>query len=134
MQQTSFSSLVIVSEMTLLLDKEHLIYTIGMTLTVMLVMYTMYQSILASMTHTAYLKMMDYWLLFCLLTPFLVFCIEFYWLLKTPDSDNRRTKKHWKFLDSLLSQDFQRIFIPAMTGLFVFLYTVAAIVALHFSY
>jgi hypothetical protein len=47
----------------------------------MLVMYTMYQSISQALVKTAYLKMIDYWLLFCLLMPFVIFMIEIYWLL-----------------------------------------------------
>ncbi len=33
------------------------------------------------MVKTAYLKMIDFWLLFCLLMPFVIFMIEIYWLL-----------------------------------------------------
>jgi hypothetical protein len=102
--------------------------TIGLTLTVMLVMYTMYQSILASITHTAYLKMLDYWLLFCLLTPFLVFTIEVYWLLKASKSSNRQGKIwYWKTLDLLLSQEFLKYFMPAITCMFVLSYILTAI-------
>ena len=115
------------SEITLLLDQEHLHMTIALTLTVMLVMYTMYQSILASMTHTAYLKMLDYWLLFCQLTPFLVFIIEVYWLLKKSSSEQSRRKWFRRVLDSYLSQDFLKIFIPAVTFVFVISYAIAAI-------
>ena len=114
--------------MTLLFHEEHLTVTVGLTLTVMLVMYTMYQSILASMTHTAYLKMLDYWLLFCLLVPFLVFCIEVHWLLKTSRSDTSRKRWPRKLLDSLLSQQFLRVFVPAASCLFVLLYAMAAII------
>ena len=124
---------MIVSEITLLFDKEHIVMTIGLTLTVMLVMYTMYQSIIGSMTHTAYLKMLDYWLLFCLLTPFLVFIIEVYWFLRVPHSDNQSEKRYKKIMDSFLSQSFLKIFIPAATVVFVLLYALAAIVVLQTS-
>ena len=47
----------------------------------MLVMYTIYDSISKTLPVTAYLKMIDYWLLFCLLVPFTIFMIEIVWLL-----------------------------------------------------
>ena len=113
--------------MTLLFDKKHLTVTIGLTLTVMLVMYTMYQGILGALTPTAYLKMLDYWLLFCLLTPFLVFTIEVHWLLKSSRSESVSKKWHKKVLDSFLSQQFMKIFVPVATFMFVVSYIFAAI-------
>ena len=65
------SSLLVVTEITLFFKTDQLKVSIALTLTVMLVMYTMYQSIIETMTRTAYLKLIDFWLLFCLLVPFL---------------------------------------------------------------
>jgi hypothetical protein len=51
------------------------------SLTAMLVMYTLYQSISGSLPQTAYLKMIDAWLLFGLIMPFVVFLVEVIWKL-----------------------------------------------------
>jgi hypothetical protein len=46
------------------------------SLTSMLVMYTLYQSVAGSLPQTAYLKMIDIWLLFGLIMPFVVFLCQ----------------------------------------------------------
>ena len=76
------TSLLIIAEITLVFDDQKTEVAMGLSLTVLLVMYTMYQSISAALTKTAYLKIIDFWLLFCLLLPFLIFMIEVYWLLR----------------------------------------------------
>ena len=76
------TSLLIIAEITLVFDDQKTEVAMGLSLTVLLVMYTMYQSISAALTKTAYLKMIDFWLLFCLLLPFLIFMMEVYWLLR----------------------------------------------------
>jgi len=76
------ASLLVISEITLYFDQTQMELASGLSLTILLVMYTMYQSITQSLTKTAYLKMIDYWLIFCLLVPFFIFMIELYWLLK----------------------------------------------------
>ena len=77
------ASLLVISESTLFFEQSQMELASGLSLTILLVMYTMYQSITQSLTRTAYLKMIDYWLIFCLLVPFLIFMIELYWLLKS---------------------------------------------------
>lgn len=67
--------LVVIAEMTLFIDASHFEATIMVALTSMLVMYTLYQSISATLPQTAYLKMIDYWLLGGLIIPFIVFNI-----------------------------------------------------------
>ena len=67
--------LIIIAEMTLFIDTGHFEATIMVALTSMLVMYTMYQNISATLPHTAYLKMIDVWLLAGLILPFIVFII-----------------------------------------------------------
>ena len=42
-------------------------------LTAMLVMYTLFQSVALTLPTTAYLKLLDYWLIFGLIMPFFVF-------------------------------------------------------------
>jgi hypothetical protein len=54
------STLLIIAEITLYFDEDKTEVAIGLSLTIMLVMYTMYQSISDSLIKTAYLKMIDY--------------------------------------------------------------------------
>ena len=75
-------TLLILAQATLHFEESQLELAIGLLLTVLLVIYTFYQSISASLTPTAYLKMIDYWLFFCLLMPFFSFMIEMYLLLQ----------------------------------------------------
>ena len=44
-------------------------------------MYTLFQSIAANMPTTAYLKLLDYFLIFAMIMPFVVFCILTTWEL-----------------------------------------------------
>ncbi len=102
------TTLLIIAEITLHFDESKTEMAIGLSLTIMLVMYTMYQSISGSLIKTAYLKMIDYWLLFCLLMPFVIFKIEIYWLLKKTQkldatakgwlSDNKEKTNHRKII------------------------------------
>jgi hypothetical protein len=89
-------TLLIISMVTLKFDESKTEMSVGLSLTIMLVMYTMYQSISDSLIKTAYLKMIDYWLLFCLLMPFVIFMIEIYWMLtSTKAKDSNETSKGW---------------------------------------
>ena len=74
--------LLIIAEITLFFDETNMQAAIALTLTILLVMYTMYQGISATMPQTAYLKFLDVWVFFCLLIPFIVFLIEVAWELR----------------------------------------------------
>jgi len=80
--------LLIIAEITLYIDESHFDTTIMVALTSMLVMYTLYQSIAGALPQTAYLKMIDVWLLFGLMMPFVVFLFEVIWKLKEVKVDN----------------------------------------------
>jgi hypothetical protein len=67
--------LIIIAEMTLIIDKSHFEATIMVALTAMLVMYTLYQSVANTLPQTAYLKMIDIWLLAGLILPFFVIMV-----------------------------------------------------------
>ena len=69
----------IMAIMTLYIDESHFEATIMVSLTSMLVMYTLFQSVSEDMPSTAYLKLMDIWLIFCLVLPFITFVIEVLW-------------------------------------------------------
>ena len=88
-------TLLILAQATLHFDESQLELAIGLLLTVLLVMYTLYQSICASLTPTAYLKMIDYWLFFCLLMPFFSFMIEIYWLLQKKQRELIGASEGW---------------------------------------
>lgn len=70
--------LLIVAEITLMIGDEHFDTTLMVSLTSMLVMYTLYQSVSGSLPQTAYLKSIDVWLLFGLIMPFIVFLFLVY--------------------------------------------------------
>ena len=80
------------SLITLFINEKHFDSTIMVSLTCMLVLYTLHQSIMAQMPATAYLKFMDYWLIFCLTIPFIVFLILVLWnLMNELNEDNVQT-------------------------------------------
>ena len=68
--------LLIIVEVLLFMPEGHFETTITVSLTTMLVMYTLYQSILDTLPQTSYLKLIDIWLIACLTLPFLVFLVE----------------------------------------------------------
>nr|XP_040574129.1 gamma-aminobutyric acid receptor subunit rho-2-like [Lepeophtheirus salmonis] len=68
--------LQIVALITLFISEDRFDTTVNVTLTATLVMYTLYQSVSSSLPSTAYNKMIDYWLIFSLIMPFVVFVLE----------------------------------------------------------
>ena len=68
--------LLCIGIITLFLDESHFEATIMLAITAMLVMYTLYESASSGLPKTAYLKMVDIWLIFGLVVPFAVFLVE----------------------------------------------------------
>jgi ABC-type phosphate transport system permease subunit len=124
-------SLVVIAELTLYFDESQNELAVGLTLTIMLVMYTMYQSINDSFVKTAYLKMIDYWLLFCLLTPLAVFLIEIFWLLNKTKESLKAEQKKWTSKDNkkkeMSNRRFVQILVPSLTIIFTVSYFAVAI-------
>ena len=124
-------SLVVIAELTLYFDESQNELAVGLTLTIMLVMYTMYQSINDSFVKTAYLKMIDYWLLFCLLTPLAVFLIEIFWLLNKTKESLKAEQKKWTSKDNkkkeMSNRRFVQILVPSLTIIFIVSYFAVAI-------
>ncbi len=85
-------TLLIIAEVTLMFDELKTELSVGLSLTIMLVMYTMYQSINEIVMKTAYLKMIDYWIMFCLLIPFIIFMIEVFWLINNCPNNIKPSK------------------------------------------
>ena len=126
------STLLILAQATLHFDESQLELAIGLLLTVLLVMYTLYQSICASLTPTAYLKMIDYWLFFCLLMPFFSFMIEMYWLLQKKLRELDETPNGWVLALKRTKRDIKKqkqlflYFAHSTTTIFLVLYFIAA--------
>ena len=68
--------ILVISVITLFLDESHFEATVMLSLTAMLVLYTLFQSITTEIPSTAYLKLLDIWLIICLVLPFIIFMIE----------------------------------------------------------
>lgn len=73
--------LVLAALMVLFIDQKHFEVTLMVALTSMLVMYTLYQGVSNSLPKTAYLKLIDIWLIFGLIMPFAVFVVLVVWEL-----------------------------------------------------
>ena len=73
--------IIFMALITLYIDQSHFEATVMVALTCMLVMHTLFQSISESMPTTTYLTLLDIWLMFCLVLPFVVFTIEVVWEL-----------------------------------------------------
>ena len=67
--------------------KEHFKTSIPMAITSMLVMYTLNQSVSSKLPATSYMKLIDIWLLFGLLLPFVIIILLIL-MEHLPDSDN----------------------------------------------
>ena len=71
-------TLLMIAEVTLFISESHFEATIMLAITSMLVMYTLYQSASSSLPKTAYVKMIDFWLIFNLLIPFVEIILHTY--------------------------------------------------------
>ena len=126
--------LLLIAVITLQFDESKMELALGLTLTIMLVMYTMYQSISVAVTTTAYLKFLDYWLFFCLLMPFVIFMIETYWFLQKNKHLNMTTDKHGWVEDEKKFQGKKKVcsyITYAFTITFVVIYVILAITFYH---
>ena len=122
-------SLLVIVEMTLFFDLSRQEVAVTLSLTVLLVMYTFYQSISTTIPKTAYLKLIDYWLIFCLLAPFVIFTITSIWYL---DQTNVGKQKAKGWMQSQGPQQLQQNYffqrktvqygVPFLTFVFIFLY------------
>ena len=109
---------------TLYIDESHFEATIMVSLTAMLVMYTLFQSVSEDMPSTAYMKLLDIWLIFCLVLPFIIFIIEVLWEFK----DNDEVQRFYtpKITKSRCKHCIQ-IGMPILCSIFVIVYSCFAI-------
>ena len=96
-------SLLMIVILTMYIDESRLEIAVTLSLTVMLVMYTFYQSISLLIPQTAYLKFIDYWLIFCLLGPFLIFITECIWYLYQSKEEKGWMKDETKLSSIILN-------------------------------
>jgi hypothetical protein len=121
-------SLLAIAELTLFFGESKQDIGVSLSLTILLVMYTFYQSISNSIPKTAYLKLMDYWLIFCLLVPFLVFLIQSFWYL-----NEHKTTKIEKFQRSKITcnkmskRKLVQLATVGFTVAFIFVYFAVAV-------
>lgn len=133
-------SLLVIDKFTLFFVESKLEVSVTLSLTVMLVMYTLYQSISLTIPKTAYLKLIDYWLIYCLLTPFFIFIIESWWYLEESNKGkaalNGATK--WtEFNDEtketpVLKRRLTQLMVPACTMIFTIAYFGSALYVYNF--
>ena len=87
-------TLLMIAEVTLFISETHFEATIMLAITSMLVMYTLYQSASSSLPKTAYVKMIDTWLIFGLVVPFIIFLIlTLIEMLNDDDDDEEQIDK-----------------------------------------
>ena len=106
---------------TLFIDQSHFEATIMVSLTTMLVMYTLFQSITISMPSTAYLKLLDYWLIFGLILPFIVFTTQIIDELIIENRNDNFNSNTTKFME------IARYALPIVTITFMICYFFAVL-------
>ena len=71
----NFSDNTLLLKVAVYFDKEHFKVAIPLTITAMLVMYTLKASISSQLPPTSYIKFVDIWLLYGLLMPFFILVV-----------------------------------------------------------
>ena len=92
----------------------------------LLVMYTLFQSISNTLPQTAYLKLIDFWLLFSLILPFIIFMIHVAWEIQRIQKEKQAAKglrNSGRASVNLVSKPVLQIAVPLMTTIFVIGYT-----------
>ena len=118
-----------IAEFTLYFKQSDLDVAMGLSLTIMLVVYTMYQSISQTLPQTAYIKFVDIFLMFGLLVPFSVFLLQVFSKIKARNVNDgpRRKSLVVKLADKLTGS--AKVSIPALSLLFLLCYVLAAYVS-----
>ena len=114
---------------TLYYDESLFATTIKISLTVMLVLYTLFQSISSNMPPTAYIKLLDIWLIFCLVITFIICVFEVTWELIKDSKENTVNSNMYPVTKPIKDKCriiFQ-ISIPVLSGLFFIIYVLFGI-------
>ena len=140
-------TLMIMALATLFVDESHVEATIMVAMTSMLVMFTLHQNVQSKVPYTAYLKFVDFWLIYGTILPFIVFIVLTTWELGM--GDKRRTRNQiqtitmntaWELRNNktqnlinirLPKKNYYKILpkygLPILTSIFVIGYTMIAI-------
>ena len=115
---------------TLFIDQSHFEAIIMVALTAMLVMYTLFQSVAISLPTTAYLKLLDYWLIFGLIMPFFVFSAEVINELIMERSTRVQVKSANKMYGEVDTKFiiYARYVLCGITVAFTFIYMIIALI------
>ena len=97
-------------------------------------MYTLFQSISNTLPQTAYLKLIDLWLLFSLILPLIIFIIHMIWEMeKTKRESKANVGTAWTkgasttiFTLGLNSRRMVQIIVPLVSALFIAVYWIYA--------
>ena len=119
---------------TLFIDQSHFEATIMVALTAMLVMHTLFQSISQSMPKTAYLKLLDYWLIFGLILPFFVLITLVIWELNSGSNSSRITPvmyPYGRLEKPSVPLKCCKVLLPLLTIIFIISYIVISILVYH---
>ena len=110
---------------TLFIDYSHFEATIMVALTTMLVIYTLHQSISATLPATAYLKMIDIWLFGGLIIPFIIIGILIildYLVMRETNTVTEFVKENKSLWNPKYFIKIMRITLPLTVGLLMALY------------
>ena len=126
-------TLIIMALATLFIDEGHVEATIMVAMTSMLVMFTLHQNVQSKVPYTAYLKFVDYWLIYGTLLPFIVFAILVSWELGSGDKKiqdqvqalgvhgkNSKVKRNY-------FKTVPKYALPVVTIIFTLTYTIVAL-------
>lgn len=95
--------LLIIAQTTLYFNKEHFKTNVPVTITTMLVMYTLYMAVSNKLPPTSYIKMIDIWLIFGLILPFTVFFLHVLIEHLPSRHNNLQTERYYQKLRSILT-------------------------------
>ena len=123
-------TLMVVALATLFIDESHLEVTLMVAITSMLVMFTLHQNVQSKVPYTAYLKFVDYWLIYGTLLPFIVFIVEVAWELGMGDKKNQNQVMDYS-ADNPPPKNYFKIIpkcgLPLVTLIFTLIYICIAI-------
>lgn len=119
--------LMLIAQSGLYFRAEHFKTTAAVSVTVMLVLFTLYQAVSTKVTPTAYIKMIDIWLIFGLVLPFIVFflLVSIDHLPSPPVSpEEEKPQTVWRLKNTL--QFFAHFILPLIIIMFALTYGIAA--------
>ena len=120
--------ILIMSLFSLFIGEEHFGATTAVSMTCMLVLYTLYQGIVANMPVTVYMKLLDIWLIFNLAIPFFVFVTLVSWELMKGKPTNQVMLMDYLHESEDLQQKksycklTMQIILPGISAVFVLAY------------